>query len=203
LTTPGDVQWNYVSLSQVAPGGVPPYLLNPLPSTNSILLTNGTVAISATAFGSAPLGYYWINNSTVVASGLTSTLAPLTANLSVSGSTLSAGPLELVVTNAYGTNTTLITLLASVLVPTNSPTITGFSLVGGTNVMINATNGQSGGTYYLLGSTNLAAPLSQWLPLATNVIVTNGGGNGFTFIGTNVVNATNSQQFFILCNTNL
>jgi len=46
--------------TQVAPGGVPPYLLNPLPPTNSIKLTNQPVAIPATGFGSAPLGYYGV-----------------------------------------------------------------------------------------------------------------------------------------------
>ena len=66
-----NIQWNYWALTQVAPGGVPPYLLSPLPPTNNILLTNGTVSISATAFGSAPLGYYWSNNATVIASGST------------------------------------------------------------------------------------------------------------------------------------
>jgi hypothetical protein len=69
--------------------------------------------------------------------------------------------------------------------------------------MISATNGQSGGTYYLLGSTNLTTPLSQWLPLATNVILTNGSvASGFTFTGTNVVHVVNPQQFYILSNTN-
>jgi hypothetical protein len=127
-TTPGYIQWNYFALSQEAPGGIPPYLLDPLPSTNSILLTNATVAIPATAFGSAPLGYYWNNNSTVIASGLTNNMAPLPANLSVSSSSLSAGQLELVVTNAYGTNITLITLISTL--PTT-----------GTNIMWGVTNG--------------------------------------------------------------
>jgi hypothetical protein len=69
--------------------------------------------------------------------------------------------------------------------------------------MITATNGQSAATYYLLGSTNLTTPLSQWLPLATNVIVTNGGfANGFTFTGTNVVPVSVPQEFYFLSNTN-
>jgi hypothetical protein len=111
LTGPNFIQWDSFELTQVAPGGVPPYLLNPLPPTNNITLTNGTVAISATAFGSAPFGYYWSNNATVIASGSTNSMAPFPANLSVSSSSLSAGPLQLVVTNAYGTNITTITLV--------------------------------------------------------------------------------------------
>jgi hypothetical protein len=202
VTVPANIQWNDVSLTQVAPGGVPPYLLAAL-STNSISLTNTTVTIPATGFGSGPLGYFWSNNSNIIGAGSTNSMAPLPASLSVTSSSLSAGQLELVVTNAYGTNITLIALTSATTIPTNKPTITGFSIVEGTNVMITATNGQSAATYYLLGSTNLTTPLSQWLPLATNVIVTNGGfANGFTFTGTNVVPVSVPQEFYFLSNTN-
>lgn len=127
------VQWNYFTLTQVAPGGVPPYLLNPLPPTNNIVLSNGTVAISATAFGSAPFGYHWINNASVISSGSTNNMEPLPANLSVSSSSLSAGTLQLVVTNAYGTNITSIELVN----PVNpTPTNITFSVSGG-NLTLN------------------------------------------------------------------
>jgi hypothetical protein len=112
ITTPGDIEWDTFMLTQYAPGGVPPYLLAPVPPTNNVLLTSGTVTIPVTAFGSAPLGFYWSDNSTIIASGLTNSMAPLPANLSVASSSLSAGQLQLVVTNAYGTNTTLITLIS-------------------------------------------------------------------------------------------
>jgi hypothetical protein len=127
LTTPGDVQWDSFSLSQVAPGGVPPYLLAPLPSTNNIALTNATVTIAATAFGSAPLSYYWSNNSTIIASGSTNNMAPLAASLSIPSSSLSAGQLELVVSNAYGTNITIFTVGTSV---NPNPGPIQFSLTG-------------------------------------------------------------------------
>lgn len=112
--TPGLYQWNTFSLSQTAPGGVPPYLLIPLPPTNTIVLSNGTVSIPATAFGSGPFGYYWTNNSTVIASGSTATMAPLPANLSVASGSLSAGKLQLVLTNAFGTNITSFTVVNGV-----------------------------------------------------------------------------------------
>ncbi len=92
----------------------------------------------------------------------------------------------------------VLTAVPTTVVPTVSPTITGFSLVNG-NVVISGTNAQAGGTYYLLQSTNVALPLSQWTPVATNVVSTT---NNFTFIGTNAVLPGNAQQFYILSNTN-
>ncbi len=109
----GFITWSNIVLTQVAPGGVPPYLLNPLPPTN-VALTGGTVSIPATAFGSAPFGYYWSNNATVVASGSTNAMSPFAVNLSVPSSSLTAGQLQLVVTNAFGTNTTSITLTTTI-----------------------------------------------------------------------------------------
>jgi hypothetical protein len=88
-----------------------------------------------------------------------------------------------------------------VLVPTNTVTITQFGLVNG-NVVISGTNGQSGGTYYLLAATNLTKPLSQWVAVATNRVNTNGVNGAFTFTGTNVASPGAGQQFYILSSTN-
>lgn len=209
LTTLGTFQWNDFALSQVAPGGVPPYPLAPPPPTNVTLLADTSLSIPVTTFGSAPFGYYWSNTNTaaVLGSGATNNMAPLSANLAVADvpASWNGNTLALIVTNVYGTNISLVsvTVTNAIIIPTNIPAITGFSFVGGTNLMIDATNGQSGGTYYLLGSTNLTTPLSQWLPLATNVIITNSASaGGFTFSGTNVIRPGNPQQFYILSNTN-
>ena len=90
------------------------------------------------------------------------------------------------------------TVVATTIVPTAPTTLKTISILGG-NVVITGTNAQAGGTYYLMGSTNVAKPLSQWTPVATNVI---GTANNFTFVGTNVVNLSNPQQFYFLSNTN-
>jgi hypothetical protein len=93
---------------------------------------------------------------------------------------------------------------STALVPTNSPGITGISLVGGAggggggNVVIHGTNGDTGATYYLLTSTNLTTPLSQWQAVATNVV----SSSTFTFIGTNAITPNRGQQFYILSGTN-
>ena len=110
--SPNNITWNSWSLTAVSPNGFPPYLLNPVPQTNSILLTNGTITVNATGYGTGPWGYYWINNANVVASGTTNNTAPDIANLSIASSNLSGGPLELVLTNALGTNITVIQLVS-------------------------------------------------------------------------------------------
>jgi len=75
------------------------------------------------------------------------------------------------------------------------PGITGISL-SVTNVVLSATNGAAGGTYYVLASTNAALPLNQWLPVATNMLSASGN---FSVTATNAANAgTPWQQFFIL-----
>ena len=81
---------------------------------------------------------------------------------------------------------------------TSTPGITSFTL-NGANIEISGTNGQAGDAYYLLASTNLSLPISQWQTVATNVLSASGS---FTVTGTNVVSADDNQQFYILSNTN-
>jgi hypothetical protein len=72
--------------------------------------------------------------------------------------------------------------------------ISGIEL-SGTNLVLNGINGISGETNYVLMSTNLALPLSQWIPIATNILSTSGN---FTITVTNAVAPSNRQQFYIL-----
>jgi len=84
--------------------------------------------------------------------------------------------------------------------PTNTgvastvPGVASFSL-SGDNLVLTGTNGQSGWTYYVLATTNLALPLSQWTPVATNFLSASGN---FTITATNSVSPKRSQQFYIL-----
>jgi len=60
-------------------------------------------------------------------------------------------------------------------------------------IVFTGTGGISNGNYILLGSTNLATPLANWTPLATNEFDVNGN---FDF--TNPVNASGAQEYYIL-----
>lgn len=90
-----------------------------------------------------------------------------------------------------------ISVVGSTILPTVSPGITNFSLAGA-NIVLNGTNSQVGATYYLLSTTNVSLPVSQWKTIATNVAA----GTTYSFTGTNAVTAGQPQQFYLLSSTN-
>jgi hypothetical protein len=81
---------------------------------------------------------------------------------------------------------------------TQPTSITSFSLMNGSNLVVSGTNGQSGDAYYLLQSTNLMLPIRQWNTVGTGVLSADGR---FTITYTNVVTGR-PQQFYRLSNTN-
>ena len=74
-----------------------------------------------------------------------------------------------------------------------TPHITGVSVSGAT-LTISATNGALGGQFVLLGTTNVAKPFSQWIPILTN----NFDGSGNLNLSTNIINPLVPQQFYLL-----
>ena len=76
------------------------------------------------------------------------------------------------------------------LAPLPKPGINS-AVLSGNKLVLNGTNGIPGGVYMLLTSTNLATPLSSWLPLTTNSFDFSG-----RFSYTNSI--TVPQQFFII-----
>ena len=82
------------------------------------------------------------------------------------------------------------------VVPVSNPPpgIRGLSM-SGTDLVINGSNGQSGETYTTLMTTNFAELLSQWTPIATNVL---GSDGNFTIMLTNVFSPGVHQRFYIL-----
>jgi hypothetical protein len=63
----------------------------------------------------------------------------------------------------------------------------------GTNLVITGTNGTSGGTYYVLTSTDVALPLTNWARLLTNMFDNSGN---FNF--TNAIDPNTPQRFYLL-----
>lgn len=89
-------------------------------------------------------------------------------------------------------NSTIDLNITSVPVVTTQPTIQSISFVGG-NIVISGTNNAGGsGTFHVLSSTNLTAPVSSW------TVVTNGSFNGGNFSATNAIDPTQPMGFYIL-----
>jgi hypothetical protein len=78
---------------------------------------------------------------------------------------------------------------------TRPPPVLTSIQISGTNVVLNATNGFAGGTYYVLTSTNVNTPLNQWLPVFTNVL---GASGSFTLTLSNALASQLPHQFYIL-----
>jgi autotransporter-associated beta strand protein len=74
-----------------------------------------------------------------------------------------------------------------------SQPVIGSTAISGGNFIFSGTNGPAGSNYVVLTSTNIAAPLSTWTPLATNTF----DGTG-TFQVTNALIANPSQHFFLI-----
>jgi hypothetical protein len=66
--------------------------------------------------------------------------------------------------------------------------------VSGANLLLGC-SGPGSGTLYVLSTTNLALPLTQWRPVATNVL---SGDGPFTLTATNAIFPNARAQFFIL-----
>lgn len=75
-----------------------------------------------------------------------------------------------------------------------APGITSIQLSAG-KVILGATNGFSGGTYYVLTSTNVTAPLAAWTPILTNVL---GASGSFSMSAMDPIDPGTRQRFFIL-----
>jgi autotransporter-associated beta strand protein len=93
---------------------------------------------------------------------------------------------------AWNTNSLTNGVLSIVAAPTPPPKFGGLNFSGG-NLVFSGTSGVPGWTYYVLASTNMASPLSQWQRIATNPF--DGNGN-FNF--TNPPNPNAPQTFYLL-----
>jgi polygalacturonase len=184
---------------------------NPVTLSSGALTNTGNLTLSANDVASFALG---TNNSAMAvlgnlnlnatlnitnAPGFTTTnytLFTYTGNLSgqpVLGATPMgfAGYTYSLDTNAAGQ----VNLVVSA--PTSPPAFGNIELINGSGgsfgLVMSGAGGAASGTYYVLASTNLALPLDQWTPVATNQF--DAGGN---FVFTNSAPANAPQQFFLL-----
>jgi hypothetical protein len=67
------------------------------------------------------------------------------------------------------------------------------TILNGAYLVFSGTNGTVGATYYVLSSTNVAAPLSAWTYISTNTFITGGA-----FSVTNAIVPGVPERFYIL-----
>ncbi|HXF09199.1 MAG TPA: autotransporter-associated beta strand repeat-containing protein, partial [Desulfuromonadaceae bacterium] len=186
-----------------------------LSNSTSTAVLNGNATIGS---GKLSLTYASGTPSFVVTNGALTLSSSSTVRVNNTGSALTAGNYKLVskatsgnTGSVAGTVPSTVTVtgggiaagtaaslqitsgeLYLVVVSLAPPKFAGISVTG-TNLTIIATNGSAGANVYLLQSTNIALPLSQWI---TNTILTlDGSGN----VTTNLSGvATNKQTFYIL-----
>ena len=135
-----------------------------------------------------PPGYVTVTWSEVSGPGTVtfadSNAPATTANFSAAG----GYQLQLAASDGQVTTVSSATV-AAIAAP---PHIGNVSVSGG-NVILGGTGGIANGTYYVLTSTNIAAPLAGWTRLLTNQF--DGAGN---FNVTNTMNSNAPQSFYLL-----
>ena len=82
--------------------------------------------------------------------------------------------------------------IISVISAPSQPVVSSETLSGG-NFIINGTNGTAGGNYVVLTSTNIALPLTNWAPIATNSFDNTGA-----FHATNAINPALNRSFYLI-----
>jgi hypothetical protein len=93
---------------------------------------------------------------------------------------------------SLGWDISTLTLDGILRVKSIAPIIT-FAALNGANLVFGGTNGTVGTQYYVLSSTNVAAPLANWRRTATNLFETGGG-----FHVTNSISPGAAQMFFVI-----
>jgi hypothetical protein len=196
-----------------------PYLITPILSdpnnrlgNYTVTTNNGTLTVTCAAIALSPTtlpaviaGAGYTQALTAVGGAgpysFTNSVASLPAGLSLSGDGLLSGTLSTIGTDTFtvmatdtngctGSQAYTLTVSGGLLMPG----IVGISL-SGTNLVFSGNNGLSGRTYHLLMCTNLALPLNQWVPVATNQLSASGS---FTLTATNAVSPAAPQRFYML-----
>jgi hypothetical protein len=149
---------------------------NDVLATASSLAFGGTLALTNLA-GTLTDGDSFTLFSAAAYSGSFSNLVPTIPALNLAWDT-----------SALALNGTLRIVAA----PTPQPQIVTCTSTG-SNLLIGGTNGVPGWTYFVLAQTNLASPLSDWSPIATNHFDASGN---FSF--TNAIDPSVPARFYLL-----
>jgi uncharacterized repeat protein (TIGR03803 family) len=126
------------------------------------------VTLSVTLFGTGPYSFQWLSNGIpiIIATNSTLTIPGFTAS--------EAANYSVVVSNAWGTTTSIVAALAVAA----APIIASVTLSANGNVILDC-QGQTNGVSRLWATTNLAVP-TDWTPIFTNSATSANGTWQFT-----------------------
>lgn len=145
---------------------LPPRIISNLPASQAVF-QGGNATFTVSLFGTAPYTYQWFSNSIPISGGASGSL--VVSNVVPS----SAGSYQVVITNSWGSATSIVANL-TVVVP---PTVTGFSYSANANGSLTLNLATTPNfTSRVYATTNLDPPIN-WQPIFTNV---NGGAWQFT-----------------------
>jgi hypothetical protein len=177
------VTMNSGTLEVTNSAGTPSSALTAFNLTNSMLVVNLNGGAIITNVNALTMNASGLNNISVASAAnlATATTFPIiaygTLNGSVAGNfvlgSIPLGYRALLVNNAGQKRIDLLVAPA----PATPPAFNSETLSGG-NLNVGGTNGPPGWTYYVLSSTNIGLPVSQWVTIGTNAF--DGSGN-FSF----------------------
>ena len=174
------------SSNAVLVAGAPMLTLQPQSQTVNV---GATVVFNIDGFAASPFFFQWVKDGTNLVDGgriSGTTNFELTIN---NVQFLDAGTYWIVVSNYLGSVTSSNAVLTVVAAP-------GFSSIvsaGGGSFVMSGSGGMSNGTFYVLITTNLTVPITNWTRIATNQFDSLGG-----FIFTNAAQTNAPQLFYLL-----
>jgi hypothetical protein len=161
--------------------------------TNQTVWPGSTVSFFVDGYATPPYSLHWLKNGTVL-TDVTNISGSIitgsgTVTLTIANAQMSdSGTYWLVVSNAWGTVATSNAVLTVTL-----PSFASIVAAGGGSFILSGTGGVNNNLYYVLATTNLTLPFTNWTSIATDQFDNLGG-----FIFTNAAPTNTSQLFYIL-----
>jgi autotransporter-associated beta strand protein len=181
IVSPGIASGTLTVTNTVTLSGTTDISLDQASATNTVLACNATIH-----FGGA------LDLTLLTGDPVTGASFKIFAAKAYSGSFTSITPTTPGTGQTWDTSSLATTGVIKVAGPGGQPHFAGITL-SGTNLVISGTGGPATESYYVLTSTNLALPLTNWTRVATNAF--NASGN-FTF--TNSVSTGVPDRYYLV-----
>jgi lipocalin len=180
------------SVAALTVTNIPPHFS--LQPTNQTVWVGSTVAFVINGYGTTPVFFQWQKDGMNLVDGtnISGSIIGGTTNVELditNAQTSDSGNYLIIVTNPGGSLASSNAVL-TVLPP---PLFGNIIAAGDGSFILSGTGGESNGTYYVLTSSNLLLPPTNWTYIATDHFDGTGG-----FIFTNTAQTNAPQEFYLL-----